>query len=289
MESKDIIKWMKEKIEFIKKDFENQFKIGSENVKHILDLLIIEDYVIETNLEDGYMISSKLEIFTSQAEEIISKELKKLKINGDYTQKADISNLNDWEDVREIEKLVIFSGSERIYDIHIQGKIIRLEGKEIMDYNVFRLRFFEEFGRLLSTYRGIGADWANLVSYWYRVYGEISKEKIEVISDIQEAREMIIDYINNCTISDTHIVKEGMISIKDSCIYVPTKVIKKLLKRENLNVSLRKLAYLLNDCLLSGSIPLKIENKSERFWKFKKDSFNVSEDKKIEMIEDDNE
>ena len=68
--------------------------------------------------------------------------------------------------------------------------------------------------------------------------------------------------------------------IKDS-----TKIIKKLLKRNDLKVSMRKLCYVLKDLLLSGSIPIKVENKSERFWMFNPDKFEVNLKNKLEIQE----
>ena len=195
-------------------------------------------------------------------------------------EKKVIKEINDWKDIEEIEKFIIFEGAEKIYEIYIDNKKIRLEGKEIMDYNIFRLKFFETFGVMLPTFRGIITYWSKLVTTWRKKYGKV--EIIEEISESEEAKDMIIDYINACSVVDGYIVKEGVITLRDK-IYVPTKIIKKLLKRENINITLRKLAYLLNDYISAGSIPLKIENRSERFWKFNIEKFNVKDKKIIEL------
>jgi len=282
MLSNDIYNWIIEKGEFKKSEFTSKFKVDEEDALQILKFLESEKLIIEA-VKNQYMVLENAQIFKNKIINKILPELAKLLKNVENIQSVSVSGISNWDDIREIDKFVIFGGSERIYDIHINGRKIRLEGKEIMDYNIFRLRFFEEFGILLETYKGIGADWANLVTYWTNKYGEISQDKLEVISDLQEAEEMVIDYIENATISDNHIVKEGIICLKDDCLYVPTRIIKKLLKRNNLNVSLRKLAYSLNEYLLSGSIPLKIENRSERFWKFRREKFNIDTSDKLKL------
>jgi hypothetical protein len=84
-------------------------------------------------------------------------------------------------------------------------------------------------------------------------------------------------------VSDDFIVKEGMITYKNGCIYIPTKVIKKFLKRSELFITIRKLGYAMKDVLLSGSIPIKIENKSERFWKLNPKKFDIRVDGGIHL------
>lgn len=186
-----------------------------------------------------------------------------------------------WEDLETIEKFTIFQGTEYIYEIHLKGKTIKLEGKEIMDYNIFRMKFFEVFGTMLPTYRGIASDWATLVTKWRINYGEV--QMVEESSEFEDAKQLIIDYINNSTIADDYIIKEGIITLRDECIYIPTKIIKKILKRESIIISMRKLAYVFDDYLMSGSIPLKVENRSERFWKFKVNKFNIDKKKLLEV------
>lgn len=190
-----------------------------------------------------------------------------------------------WEDLIKIDSFLIYEGSERIYDIIIDGKKIRLEGKEIMDYNTFRLKYFECFGILLPTFRGVGEFWANLITTWNNNFGKIISEKTEDISESTEAKQLIIDYINNCSVTDAYVIKQGIATLRENFIYVPTKIIKKLLKREGFTISLRKLAYELDDYIYSGSIPLKVENRSERFWKFILCKFELDITKKLEIQE----
>lgn len=284
MKPKEIIEWIGEKEEFSLKEILFEFKMKQDIAKQIIEVFMLNDYLIEPQ-QDNYLVLEKFKIFINKAKEELIPKIREIIKNWCINQKTKNYTMNDWEDIK-VERFVIFEGSEKIYDIYIQDKIVRLEGKEILDYNIFRLRFFEVFGKMLATYKGIASDWAKMVSLWYKECGEYSKEKTEVISDIQEAKDLLLDYINTSSISDTHIVKEGMVCVSDGCIFVPTKIIKKLLKRENLKVSLRKLAYVMDEYLVSGSIPLKIYNKSERFWKFDKSLFKLDEKTKIEIIEE---
>lgn len=224
------------------------------------------------------------EILANVPEELIIPVLKeKYNIKDKIEEEKEIL---DWSDLSEIDKFVIFQGAEKIYDIWIKGKKVRLEGKEILDYNIFRLRLFEEFGIMLPSKRGIGEIWSDLLSHWFKNYREVCLEKAEELSDSLEGKQLIIDYINNCAVANNYVIKEGVIILKDDFIYVPTKIIKKLLKRENLSLSMRKLAYVLDDYLASGSIPLKIENRSERFWKLKSNMFEIKKDNQLEISED---
>ncbi len=291
MKTKEILDWMIQKEDFEFEEFKEKFRLDEDITKEILDKLKENEIVLNSGKEpySEYILTEKFQTFQNKLQSEAKSDLKPILEDIETKVKPDVATLNDWSDVQEIEKFVIFDGSERIYEIHIDDKIIKLEGKDIMDYNEFRLRFFEKFGRLLETYKGIKSDWSNLVSYWYRKYGEVKKQKTENLSEQQEAVELVIDYINNCSIASKHVVKEGLVSIRNDRIYVPTRIIKKILKRENLRVSMRKLAYLLDDYLAAASIPMTINNKSERFWRFRKNSFDLDEEDKIEIQEEEDE
>jgi hypothetical protein len=286
MIEKDIYNWFLTKREFLFKDFVDKFKLDEDNAKKILNEFVSGELLIEVNEDNFWTKEMELKLFENKIENeifpkirIILKELE----NSQSPENVDLT----WESMIEIEKFVIYEGVERIYEIHkkVGDNLIKvkLEGKEIMDYNTFRLRLFEESGNMLKTYKGIGADWAKLVNHWHKTKGVILKDKAEFVSDTQEARDLIIDYIENSTVTEDYLVKEGIITVREDCIYVPIKIIKKILKRNNIQLTIRKLAYELNEYLAYASIPLKIENKSERFWRFKKIKFNINLIDKIEI------
>ncbi len=286
MKAEDLINWIlswegEKRLD----DIQRSFKLNKEELKDIIRILIQEKMIIEV-YENRFILSEKSKIFKKKTENKLIPLLKNILKGKENIQGTEISSLNDWEDIKEIDKFIIFQGEEKIYEIHIKNKVIRLEGKEIIDYNFFILRFWEEFGTILPKYKGIGNDWAKLVGYWYRVYGEISKDKAEYLSPSLEAKELIIDYINNSTISDDYVIKEGISTYKNNSLFIPTKIIKKLLKRNEIKLSMRKLSYVLREFLISGSIPLKIENRSERFWKFKPEKFNVDLKTKLNIKEE---
>lgn len=281
--SEDILEWVINKAQFNKVELVEKFKLDELKIKQILDSLLLEGMIFEAYPECYYVKENTLLLKNANIAErtgFLDEILK-----GIENKQGCNSEKISWDNLGLIDKFVIFEGAEKIYEIHKQGKIIRLEGKEIMDYNMFRLRFFEQFGVMLSTYKGIAQDWANLVSHWYSNYGEFSADKVESLSDIQEAKEMVIDYVNNSIPVDNHISKEGMICVREGVIYLSIRIVRKILKRNNFNINLRKLAYVLNDYLLSSSIPIKIENKSERFWKLNKEKFTMNKNK-IELTEE---
>jgi hypothetical protein len=283
MLSKDILDWIYEQDgEFLKKDIKEKFKLNEADLDEVIRLLLNEKILLEP-FKEKYVVSDKAMVFKNRMWEKVGEALKGLLKNIENIQSTEKHSINDWTDITEIDKLVIFDGAEKIYEIHKNGKVIRIEGKDITDYKVFILKLFEAFGIMLPAYKGVGADWAKIVTYWYRKYGEISKDKVENLSNETEAQEILFDYINNCTLSDNHVFREGLICLKDNCLYVPTKIIKKILKRSDIAISMRKLSYLLNDYLESSSIPLKIENRTERFWKFKKDKFELKIDNLLQI------
>jgi len=116
-------------------------------------------------------------------------------------QGVDKSSITEWAQLNDIDEFVIYPGEEKIYEIKVAGKIVKMEGKEIADYNVFILKFFEEFGVMLPKYKGVANDWGKLVSHWNRSYGKVAKDMSEHLSVGLEAREALIDYINSCIVS----------------------------------------------------------------------------------------
>lgn len=196
------------------------------------------------------------------------------------TEKEPIS----WEDLQNIDKFILFQGKdlECIYEIHFQNQVISLNGEELLQPDKFKLKFFNTFGVMLTTPRNFKNYWAALLTHWRGTVGEIRQK--EDISDSEDAREIIVDYVNNCSIIDKHTVKEGVVTVKDGFVFVPTKIIRKIMRRNNLEkITMRKLAYILQDYLAGGSIPLKIDNKSERFWKFKLEELDINMERKLEL------
>lgn len=206
----------------------------------------------------------------------IEKDVDGFKYKTFKKSKVNIENLHLPELKDEVTQMIIFDGSEKIYELHFGNKIIRLEGKEIMDTNVFRQRYFETFGILIPTYRSILTDWAYLVTYWTKEVGD-KESNVEIISESDEAKELILDYINSTPLSDSLSFTEGLNSLikEDMCIYVSTKVIKSILRRAQVNITMAKLHYLIKNYLVSGSIVKKVEGKSMRFWRFKINKFEI--------------
>ena len=270
--AQEIIDWMSHmKKEFGYHEMSIKFDIALEEWEDIKDILIEKNFISETK-NGAFNISEQALIFIEK----FKKELPEIiKHCFRANVKTEDSDLYEWSQLHEIDEFLIYPGEEKIYEVKINGKVVKMEGKEIIDYNVFILRFFEEFGVMLPKYKGVANDWGKLVTHWHKKYGKIAKEMSEHLSVSLEGREAVIDYINSCSVTDDYIVKDGMITYKNDCLYVPTRSIKKFLKRADIFITLRKLGYAMRDILLSGSIPLKIENKSERFWRLDPKSFDL--------------
>jgi len=221
---------------------------------------------------------------SSEEEEEEEEEEKKEEI-----KKPDTAGAVTWDDLMVIDNFVVYEGNESfIYEIHFRNKIIVIEGKELMDYDVFRYKFFQKFGTMLAVGKNFKNFWAGMLTHWKTNYGIVSEDRREELSDIEEAKDIIIDYINDCSIVDKHVAMEGVVTVRDVNIFVSTKIIKKLLRRNNFEkITLRKLAYTLKEYITSGSISLKISKKSERFWRLDESKFDIDLTKKVEITNED--
>ena len=269
------------KVEFNKEQIKTMYGLTNDKWAAILNILLERNFITETS-PDVYKMeatASALPGYTHDQLDPLFKEY----FTGKENNAADTGRLS-WESIKDIEKFKVFPGDDlKIYEIHMRGKVIRIEGKDIMDVDIFILKLFETFEIMLPKYKNLNRDWAQIVSFWMQNYGEVIESHNENISVNTEAVETVIGYINHAVISDDYIVKDGFITYKNGMLYVPTKSIKKLLKREDLFISLRKLAYYMKDYLISGSVPLKVENKSERFWKLNPKKFEVKLESEIKI------
>ena len=274
IKGEDILQWILDNASNTQfATIQKNFGIKEDEWNDIKTILIKKQFIEESR--DGTITTTPIaKIFFNKFKQELPTEIESC-IKKDKIKSIESSKITEWSQINDIEEFVIYPGEERIYEIKIAGKTIKMEAKEIVDYKVFILKFFEEFGVMLVQYKGIGNDWGKLVSYWHEKYGRVATEMSEHLSISLEAKEAIVDYINACIISDEYIVKDGMVTYKNGSIYVPTRIIKKLLKKHDLNISMRKLSYVMKDLLLSGSTPLKIENKSERFWQLNPKYFDL--------------
>jgi hypothetical protein len=278
----EFISWiLTVKREFTKEEVKLIFALVEDNWNKVLKVLKEKNFIMELR-PDNYIIAENALSVPNYTKETL-KPLIENYFSGKENNNAEIGRIG-WDTIKNIEKFKVYPGDDlKIYEIHLKGKMIRMEGKEIMDSDVFILKLFETFGIMLPVYRTLKHDWAQMVSFWMQNFGETVESHQENISVGTEAVDAVVSYINHAVISNDYIVKDGFVTYKNDMLYVPTKCIKKLLKREELNISLRKLAYLMKDYLISGSVPLKVENKSERFWKLYTKKFEVQLDKEIKL------
>lgn len=265
---------------------------NKEMADSVISLLIDKGIWIQSR-EQEYLLKETAKIFKNKKVEEITPLLDNL-FKERESLGTDAKEVACWESLHlYLQKFVVYKGDIMMYEMtfELAGKkgIIRLEGKEIMDFKTFILRFFEEFGTMLPTYKGINSDWAKLMTNLYQHHAEINYDKSEILSPIVEAKELVIDSIEESVVSDDYSLREGIICYKNDTIYVSTKVIKKLLKRNDLYVSMRNLAYVLKDLLISGSIPIKVGNKSERFWRFNPKKISINLENKLQVAKEEDE
>lgn len=294
MKVQKIINWIWEnkEVKFNKIGQIEGFITDSDLATKFKDLLIEKSIWTEIG-ENEYILKETAEIFKnkkiSEIEPLIEEIFnKKDTIGSDYREIASWESLHSY-----LKKFIIYKGEIMLYEFifEIGGKqgIVKLEGKEIMDYKNFILKFFEEYGTMLPIYRGINSDWNKLLTLFYQNYAEINYEKSEMLSPLLEAKELVLDSIEESIISDDYSLKEGIICLKNDILFVSTKVIKRLLKRNDNYVSMRNLAYILKDYLIAVSTPIKVGNKSERFWRFNPRKVKYNIENKLETSKEEDE
>lgn len=291
MKIQKLIDWIWENEEVQYQNLVNLVQ-NKEMADSVISLLIDKGIWIQSR-EQEYLLKETAKIFKNKKVEEITPLLDNL-FKERESLGTDAKEVACWESLHlYLQKFVVYKGDIMMYEMtfELAGKkgIIRLEGKEIMDFKTFILRFFEEFGTMLPTYKGINSDWAKLMTNLYQHHAEINYDKSEILSPIVEAKELVIDSIEESVVSDDYSLREGIICYKNDTIYVSTKVIKKLLKRNDLYVSMRNLAYVLKDLLISGSIPIKVGNKSERFWRFNPKKISINLENKLQVAKEEDE
>ena len=183
----------------------------------VISLLIDKGVWIQSK-EQEYLLKETAKIFKNKKVEEITPLLDNL-FKERESLGTDVKEVACWESLHlYLQKFVVYKGDIMMYEMtfELAGKkgIIRLEGKEIMDVKSFILRFFEEFGTMLPTYKGINSDWAKLMTNLYQHHAEINYDKSEILSPIVEAKELVIDSIEESVVSDDYSLREGLSAIR---------------------------------------------------------------------------
>jgi hypothetical protein len=247
-----------------------------------------------------YEIVEEVKIEISKEEEIISEIIKNLlkekkkektiaEIANEIINLIDVKKEKEREEIAKeiwlglpIQNIKTYKvGEENFYEFEVNGKTFKLN--DVFSEKIWKRLFFEEFGIVLPK-APPGVFTAFLM--WFRA----NAEKIEKLKDIESveenAREAIINYINNSFITEK--VEEALIFnyvyVNGDRIYVPSDVLKRVLKSKNIKISLKRLAFCLKDLLAGGSMPFKIGNETKRFWVFDRSKFNPRE--KVEEKEE---
>lgn len=178
-----------------------------------------------------------------------------------------------------IEKIIIFTGQKSYIQIKISNNdLIELCEDEMLNANKFRQKYFITQGIMLTPIDATA--WSYLLTIWQKEKGE--KTEKELASEETEARELIIDYIENAGVvtdgAKEKALNYGYVYISQQKIYVLGRTIKSILRKNDLKITQEKLRFVLNEYLLENSTPVKINGISKRFWVFNKQKFDLKDE-----------
>jgi len=264
-------------------------------LSHKFEYIKAKDYTEDTAAEEVFRILYLSKKF-SQTE--ISLVLEKY----DYHRKAqeveemdfNLLDINTWGSESylewlqiEINKIKIYSGQRSFIELLIDDNgLIELAEDEMLNANRFRQKYFINKGLMLSPINS--ATWACVLTEWQKYYGE--KTKKEKASEETEAKEIILEYIKTAAVVDKESraksLNYGFVYLEDENLYLFSKVIKSLMKKNDLKITPEKLSFCLRGYLKQGSKPIKICGVAKRFWVFDARKLKMHKDLSVEEKEE---
>lgn len=164
------------------------------------------------------------------------------------------------------DSVVIFpSRDTNYYKIRIKNKEFIVTTDNLFNQIKFKKWYFENFKELIKLGKG---DWDKLLVFWV----EMAKEESFELSEEDEIVENIINNIKSSWLANNIDEVVGnttrCYTDEDGNLLYSTESIKKILKRENSNITTRKLAVIINKYLKKGTEVRRIGNTTHRFWCF---------------------
>jgi len=186
----------------------------------------------------------------------------------------------------DINKIKIYSGQRSFIELLIDDNgLIELAEDEMLNANRFRQKYFINKGLMLTPINA--GTWACLLTEWQKYYGE--KTKKEKASEETEAKEIILEYIKTAAVVDkdsrAKALNYGFVYLEDENLYLFSKVIKSLMKKNDLKITPEKLSFCLRNYLKQGSKPIKIGGVAKRFWVFDARKLKLHKDLSVDEIE----
>ncbi|HDD71536.1 MAG TPA: hypothetical protein ENF99_00935 [Candidatus Aenigmarchaeota archaeon] len=218
------------------------------------------------------------EISTSSQEEFIEKISTWLNAMEEKIEKK-YKDVYDIYITLPIEELIIFKvGDDETYEFKIFGKVFKIDGSKILSPSTFISTFFKTFGVVLPNMPKV--VWHYILTKWKTTIAKFKKEKITQEDIIVDT---ILNYINSCLVSSKINLSfnEGIVYVEEDKVFVPNTIIKRILEKERIKISLRRLAELLKDYRYPNERRW-IENKKVYFWVFKLDKLNLDLSKVVE-------
>ena len=198
------------------------------------------------------------------------------------------TEIRDWNDVVP-QKFRVFKTDPALYKIEIDGREIAVSSEEILNSQVFRRKFFDEFGIMLPIISQNG--WAKLITDWRTNYAVIEQPDA-FLSEKNEIVEMILDYVKGCReVSDLTLIDRFgtyFIDPNDNSVLVSSFCIKEKLQVHNLKITMRKLREVLEDWIVGNSRVTRCGSSLIRCWAFKPEIFGESKSKlEVALSEED--
>ena len=232
---------------------ERDGKIKEEKVENVKKL-------IRSLLDAGMLESEILKYNTDKFERLLKVQQR----TPDFIKSKDKDIFEEL--VWSTESVTIFPSKEtNYYKVKIRGKEFIATTDNLFNPMKFIKWCFENFKELIKIEK---KEYDKLLIFWV----DMAKEENVELSEEEELVETIINNIKSSWLANNidEIVGNTTRCFIDESgnLLYSTESIKKILKRDNTNITTRKLAVLINRYLKKGTEVRRIGNTTQRFWCF---------------------
>lgn len=165
---------------------------------------------------------------------------------------------------------------ETIYEFTLKnGKSFKLSSIDLMHKFKFDASFMNCTGKIPLGKR---QDYCVFLTHAFTAKEVIQSEITKEADEITDVKEAIFRFIEGATIvshpDDTQFAMDSIYE-QGGSLYVPSSAIKRIIKREDKNFTMRHLRVVLNPFLKSSSTVVRLKDKSCRFWVFDMAKLNL--------------
>ena|GEM_PF-2310274 len=191
----------------------------------------------------------------------------------------DISQISSYEDIIELtERVELLQGGTAHLRAVVAGHIFEFTESQLLSPNTLMKRLI----RLKKFIRIKPKEWEYIITDWLSRAVEVQE-----ISEEDEIREAILNYLTRCTI---YTEKEKAISMY-TLFYDPNEpdvvyCLSENLKHVTDEESLRKIRWIMSDYIVDKSVQKRIHGEKKRFWKFYIDKCDIDISTQLHTDED---